>query len=297
MAAVYDIFLSYSHHDSSIAKEIYTSLERQGLSCFMAEKDVKVSAKWEKQIREALRCSGQVLILITPRSLNSNWLYLESGASWILQKELIPILMFINPNDLPEPLREYQARTIETKQQIEELVNELGEQRPSGSHRGGNTDPDNFTFQDLHAELNNFLNRITKERWIPDLVIGSGRGGVIVAAIIATNLGHIPLKMIDCQFQWVGSKRSSTIDSKSIIKEDIINKKVLVVESTRQAGETYRLIKKELEKYSPAEIRSFATIWRTDSPSKPDYYAFALDSIPIEPWEIGYMYSKHDHLI
>jgi hypothetical protein len=295
VAPNYDIFLSYSHHDVSIAMELRAALATAGFSCFMAEKDVSVSDKWERQVRAALQSSGQVLVLVTPRSCHSNWLLLESGASWILQKKLIPLLMFVTADDLPEPLREYQARIIETKAGVQLLVDELEHQRPRGAHRGQNARPDVFSLQDLLAELEVFLGRITQERWIPDLIVGSGRGGVIVGAIIATNLGHKPLKMVDCQFRWAGSRRITTLDASSLLSDDISNKKVLVVESTRQAGETYKLIAEALAKHSPAEVRSFATIWRTGSPSKPDYYAFSLETIPKEPWGIGFLYSRHDH--
>jgi uncharacterized protein len=297
MARMYDIFLSYAHDDSSIAEEIRTKLASVKLSCFMAEKDIRLSEEWELQIRNALRFSNVVLLLITPRSCNSRWILLESGASWVLQKSIIPLIMFVDASDLPDPIRAYQAKRIETRSEIQELVKELKNRQPRGAYRGGNLAPDRLTFQDILAELEVFLHRITSERWIPDLVIGSGRGGIICAAVIATNLGHKPLRLIDCQFEWRGTRRVTTLDCSSLCREEVAGKKVLVVESTRQTGETYEAIEAELSKHSPSEIRSFVTIWRTRATSEPDYYAFHLDSIPEEPWDLGFLYTPHTHYI
>jgi hypoxanthine phosphoribosyltransferase len=297
MAQMYDAFLSYSHLDSSIAQELHADLTAAKLSCFMAEKDISIADRWEGQIRAALRASHQTLLLITPRSCNSTWVLLESGACWVLDKKVVPLLMFVSPEQLPDTIRSYQAKVIETKAQRQQLVAELAAQQPRGAHRGLNVRPDRITFQDVLAELQVFLLRISQQRWTPDLIVGSGRGGIIAAAIIATNLGHKPLRMLDVQFEWRGSKRITTIAGSSLQKSDVYGKKVLVVESTRQAGDTFKLIEAELLAYGPGEIRSFATVWRTGSPSTPDYYAFHLDAIPSEPWDLGFLYSPHDHLI
>jgi hypothetical protein len=48
---------------------------------------------------------------------------------WVLQKELIPILMFVDSGELFEPIRKFQARVAETPQQLHSLVNELASNR------------------------------------------------------------------------------------------------------------------------------------------------------------------------
>lgn len=119
------IFLSYSHEDNNIAKNLHTRLKNAGASCFLSEKDISAGEIWEDRVRKELLIADCVLILITPRSKNSLWVAAEAGAAWVLDKKLVAALMFINPNDLIEPIKKRQGRVIETPEQIDGLVNEL----------------------------------------------------------------------------------------------------------------------------------------------------------------------------
>ena len=91
----------------------------------MADRSILAAAEWEPQLREAMLASDSVLLLMTPRSKDSLWVAAEAGAAWVLQKKLIPVLMFVEPQQLFEPIRKYQARVAETPEQIGALVREL----------------------------------------------------------------------------------------------------------------------------------------------------------------------------
>lgn len=119
------IFLSYSNQDSNIAKNLYANLEKSGASCFMAEKDIAAGELWEERIRQELISSDWVVILVTPRSKNRLWVAAEAGAAWVLDKKLVAALMFVDPNELIDPIKKRQSRVIETPEQIEDFINEL----------------------------------------------------------------------------------------------------------------------------------------------------------------------------
>ena len=127
----FDLFISYASSDGALVTELKDDLERQGLKCFMAEKDIRVASEWQDTVREALRVSKQILILLTPRSLNRPWVLMETGAAWALGKPLIPALVQVSPSDLIDPIRRYQARVIETSSQRNTLVKELANDEPS----------------------------------------------------------------------------------------------------------------------------------------------------------------------
>ncbi len=121
----FDVFISYAAGDSAIADELRNDLEKNGLKCFMAEKDIQAATEWQESIRAALVGSKRVLVLLTPRSINRPWVLMETGAAWALGKALIPALSQVAANELLDPLRRYQARVIETTGQRQALVNEL----------------------------------------------------------------------------------------------------------------------------------------------------------------------------
>jgi len=93
----------------------------------MAEKDIEVSAEWQDSIRDALRGSKRVLVILTPRSINRPWVLMETGAAWALGKPLVPALSQVEPNQLIDPIRRHQARVIETTKQRRSLIAELKE--------------------------------------------------------------------------------------------------------------------------------------------------------------------------
>ena len=121
----FDVFISYAAGDSPIADELRNDLEKNGLKCFMAEKDIQVATEWQESIRTALVGSKRVLVLLTPRSISRPWVLMETGAAWALGKALIPALSHVAAKELLDPLRRYQARVIETTAQRQALVNEL----------------------------------------------------------------------------------------------------------------------------------------------------------------------------
>jgi hypothetical protein len=121
----YDVFISYASGDSALAMELKGDLEHQGLTCFMAERDIPVATEWQDSIRAALLGSQRLLILLTPRSLNRPWVFMETGAAWALGKDLIPALVHVATSDLIDPIRRYQARIIETTAQRKAFVQEL----------------------------------------------------------------------------------------------------------------------------------------------------------------------------
>ena len=84
-----------------------------------------------RKIREALRLSDRILLLITPNSKDSPWVVAEAGAAWGLGKKLIPVLAYVKTAELINFVASHQARLIHTPEQIEDqcvnflLINRL----------------------------------------------------------------------------------------------------------------------------------------------------------------------------
>jgi hypothetical protein len=121
----FDVFISYAAGDAGIADELRSDLAKNGLKCFMAEKDIQIATEWQDSIRRALIGSKRILVLLTPRSINRPWVLMETGAAWALGKPLIPALSHVAPNELVDPIKRYQARIIETTAQRQTLIKEL----------------------------------------------------------------------------------------------------------------------------------------------------------------------------
>ena len=124
----YGIFISYANKDADLAVELKDAFEKRGVRCFMASEDVASDARWAPAIRQAFVESKRILLLLTPCSINRPWMYLETGAAWALDKDIVPALEHVSENDLDDLTRKYQARKIETTTQKNRLVEELAEE-------------------------------------------------------------------------------------------------------------------------------------------------------------------------
>jgi len=105
----YDVFLSFSFADRDEARRIRDHADALGLRMFMAEREVQAGDVWDEVIRQALVSSREVAILVTPDSLQSEWVSTEWGAAWALQKRIAPILLRCNFDDLPARLERLHA--------------------------------------------------------------------------------------------------------------------------------------------------------------------------------------------
>lgn len=134
---------------------------------------------------------------------------------------------------------------------------------------------------------------ILNSKYQPDIIIGILRSGMIPAVHLAYLLNVNEVGSI-----FVRSTRDESIDSPKleipIVKFDTVTnnvkeKKVLLVDSVIGTGNSFYWAIKELEKYSPFEIRTCVI---NDNPSlakekkpKMDYFAEFVDNWLYYPWE------------
>lgn len=124
------LFISYSQRDGDAASALLDLFETAGVRCFLAEKSIAAGKEWDQEIRDAIRRSERMLVLITPQSRESVWVAAEVGAAWILDMAVIPALQGVDPNELRGPISKYHGRKIETPQQVNSLIDEIRATHP-----------------------------------------------------------------------------------------------------------------------------------------------------------------------
>lgn len=105
----HDIFLSHAAQDHSLAETLVEQAANRGLSVFFAPKSLEFGAEFGEDIRRALTESRELWLLVTPISMESQWVMTEWGAAWALGKTIIPILLQVPPENLPDRLRSRHA--------------------------------------------------------------------------------------------------------------------------------------------------------------------------------------------
>lgn len=107
--AQWDVFLSYSNLDRDEARQLAAGLESAGRRCFMAEEKVAPGDDFSDKIRQALKTSNEIWILLSPNSLKSLWVHREVSAAWALEKPIVPILFRCSDTDMPDFIKHIQA--------------------------------------------------------------------------------------------------------------------------------------------------------------------------------------------
>jgi hypothetical protein len=118
------VFISHSSTDKWVARQIARQIEELGVESFLDEKDIETGDSIDKAIQSNLADCDELLMLLSPASLKSSWVLIEIGGAKALDKRLVPILLHVGPNELPDVLSDGLARDIN---EIERYYDEVGE--------------------------------------------------------------------------------------------------------------------------------------------------------------------------
>ena len=106
---VYDLFISFSSANKQEANQVADQVKELGLRCFLSEKQLEYGDIWDEEIRRALLSSREICVLATKAAVRSEWVTTEWGAAWVLEKRITPVLVDLQPSELPDRLRRSQA--------------------------------------------------------------------------------------------------------------------------------------------------------------------------------------------
>ncbi|MES9918539.1 MAG: toll/interleukin-1 receptor domain-containing protein, partial [Candidatus Thiodiazotropha sp. 4PDIV1] len=73
----YSCFISYSTKDDDFANRLYADLQREGVRCWFAKKDIQGGQKIIEQIDRAIRYHEKLLLVLSNESMNSEWVKTE----------------------------------------------------------------------------------------------------------------------------------------------------------------------------------------------------------------------------
>ena len=73
----YSCFISYSSKDQKFAERLHADLQDKGVRCWFAPEDLKIGARTRPAIDEAIRVRDKVLLILSERSIESDWVEKE----------------------------------------------------------------------------------------------------------------------------------------------------------------------------------------------------------------------------
>jgi TIR domain/Pentapeptide repeats (8 copies) len=73
----YSCFISYSTKDQEFAERLHADLQDRGVRCWFAPHQIQAGKKIHEQIDEAIRRYERLLLILSPYSMNSEWVKTE----------------------------------------------------------------------------------------------------------------------------------------------------------------------------------------------------------------------------
>lgn len=124
------VFISYAHADAHEARRLVTALRDTTVSGWLDAADMASGASISSEVRSALETASAVVVLLSPRSLESEWVQFEIGAAEALGKRIIPVIVSGDnlEHELPAILRDriwFDARGRQASEVVGDLEGAL----------------------------------------------------------------------------------------------------------------------------------------------------------------------------
>jgi hypothetical protein len=89
----YNVFVSHGWHDRWIAGQIASCIRDQtGAQVFIDIFDIKSGDRIEEKVHAGLTACTELISLLTPWSVDRNWVWSEMAGAWILRKRYVGII-------------------------------------------------------------------------------------------------------------------------------------------------------------------------------------------------------------
>ena len=107
----YQIFVSHATSDKWLAVVLCEKLELAGATTFRDDRDIDGGDDIPDRIRLEIKRSRELVVLLTPNSVNRPWILLEVGAAWGWSKEIriTPILCHVDVDPIPGMIKSKKA--------------------------------------------------------------------------------------------------------------------------------------------------------------------------------------------
>lgn len=106
----YSCFISYSGKDQEFAARIHADLQDNGVRCWFAPQHVQAGKKLYEQIDSAIRLHERLLLILSPESINSEWVKTEIAKARVREiKENKRVLFPVRLNISFEELQEWEC--------------------------------------------------------------------------------------------------------------------------------------------------------------------------------------------
>lgn len=107
----YQVFVSHATADKWIATTFCEKIDAMGASSFRDDRDINGGDSIPESIRTEIQVSRELVVLLTPDSIERPWVLLEVGAAWGRRKDyrIVPVLCHVSFDAIPDMIEGKKA--------------------------------------------------------------------------------------------------------------------------------------------------------------------------------------------
>jgi hypoxanthine phosphoribosyltransferase len=151
---------------------------------------------------------------------------------------------------------------------------------------------DRISWAMLEKEILKIKDRLISDQYVPTLIVGIGRGGAVVSALLSGCLGSIPIIVIERLYHWNEEGRNDEMMLKNIDLSKY-NDKVLLVAGELHTGNTAKMYKQHFKDIESKSVKMYAFFKEHYPAFQPDYFSIENDKPDIKlPWMITENYKR-----
>jgi hypothetical protein len=100
----YQVFVSHATADKWIATTFCEKIDATGATSFRDDRDINGGDNIPQAIRTEIQGSRELVVLLTPDSIERPWVLLEVGAAWGRRKDyrIVPVLCHVTFDAIPD---------------------------------------------------------------------------------------------------------------------------------------------------------------------------------------------------
>ena len=142
------------------------------------------------------------------------------------------------------------------------------------------------TWNQIYDMLLNLTEKIRKNGFKPDIIVGVSRGGWPPARVLSDLMGNSNLANVRAEFYLgVAETKEEPVLTQQVSME-VAGKKVLVVDEVADTGKSLKLVKEHIIEKGATEVKIATVYYKPWSIVKPDYYEKETSKWIVFPWEI-----------
>jgi hypothetical protein len=142
------------------------------------------------------------------------------------------------------------------------------------------------TWNQIYKMLLNLAEKIRKNGFRPDVIVGVSRGGWPPARVLSDLMGNPNLANVKAEFYLGVAETKGEPALTQPVSMEVAGKKVLVVDEVADTGKSLKLVKEHVVEKGAVEVRIATVYYKPWSIVKPDYYEQETSRWIVFPWEI-----------